>query len=105
VQNTHLLPSEVSIYTASELRSQWLAWLGEAPHHDSGPDEVLRVDAAAVGEIDAAGLQLLLSLSKALAQRQRSLLLVNPSQPLVKACAALGVAKLLVDTDMLGATP
>jgi anti-anti-sigma regulatory factor len=85
------LPAELTIYTISALHPLCLAWLD-----DAGPPQApLRLDAAAVAEVDAAGLQLLQSLANALALRQRRLELVNPSPPMSSACAALGVAALL----------
>lgn len=102
MQNTYTLPSELSIYTVGELRTKWLEWLNPAPAADGSQnllDEAFRVDAASVGEVDGAGVQLLLSLAKALSRRDRNLSLVNPSQPLVDACAALGASALLSDAD------
>jgi ABC-type transporter Mla MlaB component len=105
MHNSFSLPSELSVYTVGELRPQWLGWLSDASSADgdqSAHDDICRVDAAAVGEVDAAGVQLLLSLSNALHQRQRALLLVSPSQALTNACAALGVSHLLANTEPSG---
>ena len=89
--NTALaLPAEMSIYNVAELRGQWLDWLDAAPAEGPG-----RVDASAVAEIDAAGLQLLLSLAGALERRRRSLQLLQPSAALQSACKALGLQALL----------
>jgi anti-anti-sigma regulatory factor len=84
------LPAEISIYCVSELRSQWLVWLDEANHE--GPCEV---DASQVAEVDAAGIQLLLSLAAALLRRDASLQLLQPSAALRAACEALGLQSLL----------
>lgn len=105
MQNAFSLPPELSIYTVGALRAQWLARLGDAPVVDgaqAAPDDVCRLDGAAVGEVDAAGLQLLLSLSNAVARQQRTLVLVAASRPLADACAALGLAHLLADTHLGG---
>jgi ABC-type transporter Mla MlaB component len=102
MQSTFSLPSELSVYTVGELGPKWLEWLSHVSVVDGAQaqlDDGFRVDAAAVGEVDAAGVQLLLSLSNALARSQRSLQLLNPSQPLADACAALGVSHLLVDAQ------
>lgn len=102
MQNTYSLPSELSIYTVGELRTTWLEWLNPAPVADGNQnplDDAFSVDAASVGEVDGAGVQLLLSLAKALSKRERNLSLVNPSQPLVNACAALGASDLLAGAD------
>ena len=85
-----VLPAELSIYTAGELSSHWLAWLDAQAGEGPG-----QVDASAVAEIDAAGLQLLLSLSAALQRRGRSLQLLQPSAALQSACQALGLQSLL----------
>jgi anti-anti-sigma regulatory factor len=83
------LPAELTIYAASELRTQWLAALDAAP-----PDADCEVDASAVADVDAAGLQLLLALSRQLAARDRTLRLASPSERLREACAALGLRSL-----------
>jgi anti-anti-sigma factor len=83
----HRLPAELSIYTVAELHPQWLKWLASATHN-----EHCTVDASAVEQADAAGVQLLLSLATALHQQGRPLRLVAPSAPLRDACAALGLA-------------
>ena len=103
---TFSLPSELTIYTLAELHPQWLAWLSQTDRPGAAepiPDEFFRVSAEAVGEVDAAGVQLLLSLSNALTLQQRTLQIVNPSQPLASACAALGVSALLANADLTGA--
>ena len=41
------LPAELTIYAASELRTQWLAALDASP-----PDADLEVDASGVAEVD-----------------------------------------------------
>lgn len=80
------LPAELTIYTVGELHPQWISWLqqGAAP----APAEVR---AAAVEQVDGAGLQLLLSLSRAFAERERSLHILAPSEALRAGCAALGL--------------
>ena len=83
------LPPELTIYTAAETRSAWLAALAEAG------DGALSVPAGAVTEIDAAGVQLLASLARTLAAQQRPLQLVAPSAALRDACARLGLSSLL----------
>jgi ABC-type transporter Mla MlaB component len=95
-----VLPSEITIYTVADLRTQCLAWLaqGGAGSRDvaTGPGS-WRVDAAAVQEVDAAGLQLLQSLahSVALGHRHLRLHVQNPSLALAGACTALGFTALL----------
>lgn len=83
------LPAELTIYTVAALKPQWLE------HLDGDARSALRVDAAAVVDLDAAGVQLLLALANALQNRQRRLQLVDPSEALHSACAALGAARLL----------
>lgn len=92
------LPSELTIYTVGELRPQWLAWLADtsaAQGTGNASDDAFPVDAAAVAEVDAAGLQLLISLQNALSARQQALRLVSPSRALAAACTALGLAALV----------
>lgn len=91
------LPRELTIYTVGESRTAWLAWMGEAlASPEAGP--VLAADAAAVDQVDAAGVQLLLSLANALAAHGRSLRLTQPSEPVVQACRLLGTTALLEET-------
>lgn len=86
------LPEELTIYVAGELRPRWLQWI------DEDGDDACRVDAAAVAQVDAAGLQLLVALDRALVRRDRRLLLSEPSQALREACSALGLGDWLDET-------
>jgi len=97
--STHTLPSlslpaELTIYTASETRASWLAWLAAEQTAGAG-DGCCTVHAGAVDQVDAAGVQLLVALSHTLARQQRSLRLLDPSTPLRGACEALGASALL----------
>jgi len=88
------LPAELTIYTVGELHPQWLAWLGQAAA--AVPNESrAEIQAAAVEQVDAAGLQLLLSLQLALAERGRSLQIQAPSAVLRGGCEALGLSEWL----------
>jgi len=82
------LPPELTIYTVRELHPQWLAWLAQV---SAGADEMAPVHGAEVGEIDAAGMQMLLSLQRALAERGRRLQLQSPSRALQAGCHAAGL--------------
>lgn len=86
------LPSELTIYTVGELHPQWLAWLA------ADDDEQMHADASAVGEVDAAGIQLVLALRRSLHQAQRALAIDNPSDSFSAACRRLGVGELLEGT-------
>ena len=90
------LPAELTIYTASQSHAAMLDWLDDEPA-DRPTDARCPMDGAAVEQIDAAGVQLLLSLAKALGNRQRLLRLVDASGPLQAACESLGVADLLAE--------
>jgi anti-anti-sigma regulatory factor len=90
---TCALPAELTIYVAAELRLQWLPWLAS-----DSTDETLVVEADAVAEVDAAGLQLLASLAVALQARGRELCLRDASAALRKGCENLGMADLLSPT-------
>lgn len=83
------LPAEVDIYHAAELRSLWLTLLEQPTAADC------RLDGTAVDQIDGAGVQLLVALSRGLENQQRRLQITQPSAPLRAACEALGVSHLL----------
>lgn len=87
---THILslPQELSIYTAGEIRADWLTWLGDLP------DDV-EIDGSAVEQVDGAGIQLLLALRHALKQRGRPWQLRAASATLTAACSALGTLAVL----------
>jgi ABC-type transporter Mla MlaB component len=70
----------------AELHPPWLQWLTE--RHDGLP---CTVDASAVEQADAAGVQLLLSLHTALHRQGRALQLDDPSPALLAACESLGL--------------
>ena len=89
--STRTLPAEVTIYTVGELKGQCLAWLGESPADGDAGGEHWPLDARAVDQIDAAGVQLLVSLSHTLARQEQTLHLLQPAAVLVEACAALGL--------------
>lgn len=67
------------------------------------PDEVdettCLADGAAVDQVDAAGLQLLVALSNLLEREQRTLRVVRASRPLGEACEALGLGALLAPPE------
>ena len=94
---TRCLPSELTIYTVGETHPVCLGWL------DAGSDDPLQVDASAVDEIDAAGVQLLLALSHGLGRQERRLQLLNASPTLAAACEALGAQALTADAEPTGA--
>jgi anti-anti-sigma regulatory factor len=97
------LPAEVTIYTVGELKEQCLAWLGEAPAEiDAGADR-WTLDAGAVDQIDAAGVQLLVSLSQTLGRQGQPLHLLQPATALVEACTALGLGDWLATCTPEGA--
>jgi phospholipid transport system transporter-binding protein len=98
------LPAELTIYTAAETRSTWLAWLAGLDGLLGLDEPVCAVDASACDEVDAAGLQLLMALAHSLARRQRRLQLLQPPEGLRTACTELGLAGLLLDTVATEAT-
>jgi len=89
------LPAELTIYCVDEWAPRLRSHLAEMT--DEGSFETLRIEAAAVEDIDAAGVPLLLALANALARGRRVLQLVAPSAPLARACAALGASALLTE--------
>ena len=93
------LPAELTIYTAAETRTAWLAWLAEdAAPAGTGALPCL-VDASGCDEIDAAGAQLLVALAHSLAQQGRPLQLQHASTPVRSACNDLGLATWLLADD------
>jgi len=102
----HMLPGDVTIYGVAALRSQFSAWLDKLPKGRRAAalkNTALAVDASAVSEVDAAGVQMLVALSKSLAARGRPLRLVNPSDLMTGALETLGVTALLMANDSSGA--
>jgi hypothetical protein len=92
------LPAELTIFTAAQTRTEWLAWLDPLNGDDGAGNEVSgpwRVLADGVDQVDAAGVQLLISLAHALQARDRPLQLSDASARLRQACEALGVAEWL----------
>jgi anti-anti-sigma regulatory factor len=103
MMTTHALPAEVTIYTVGELKGQCLAWLGESPAEGDAGGDHWPLDASAVDQIDAAGVQLLVSLSHSLLQQGQPLFLQQPSAVLVDACASLGLSDWLAACTPEGA--
>lgn len=82
------LPPDLCIVDVGALVPHWLSWLdGLAP----GAPREATVDAAAVQEVDSAGLQLLVSLGHALEARGWALRLVDVPAVLTLACQQLGL--------------
>lgn len=99
------LPPELTIYTVGELRSGWLAWLTDtAAGAPAETDDGWALEASSVDQVDAAGVQLLLSLARSLDAQSQALRLHRPSTPLVEACAALGLADWLSTRTAPGAS-
>jgi ABC-type transporter Mla MlaB component len=96
------LPSELTIYSLGTLKALWLDALpkpSKSKRPASKDASPWAVDSSTVNEVDAAGVQLLLALERALTARRRTLQLVNPSTPLVNACRSLGVSSLLTGSE------
>jgi ABC-type transporter Mla MlaB component len=90
-----VLPAEITIYVMTDLRAAWVAWLDGLS--DAGTD--LCADGSAVAELDAAGLQGLLALSRSVAARGRRLHLQPASDTLAQGCRRLGLAHLLAPLE------
>jgi anti-anti-sigma regulatory factor len=82
------LPAELTIFTAAETRDLLLAQLAQA----EAEDLPLQVDAAEVLDVDGAGVQLLVALSRLCERDQRRWCLLSPTDALVRACTVLGLA-------------
>lgn len=88
VNHELVLPRELCVPEVAALRAACLECIGrDGPH--------AAIDASSVEEVDASGVQLLLSLSRELSARGRALQLVAPSKPLLNALETLGVRALL----------
>lgn len=84
------LPAELSIYSAADTHAHMLRWL------DADRDtRVWSVHAGDVAQADAAGVQLLLSLSHSLHARGQQLHLEAASSALQQACRRLGLSQQL----------
>ena len=92
------LPAELTIYTIGGLHAQWLEHL--TPPDGEPEDAPCEVQASEVAEVDAAGVQLLLSLHNTLVRRRRSLYLSQPTPALTRACTALGATVLLASCEL-----
>lgn len=100
----HTLPAELTVYTVADALPRFKAWLDE-DIADQGDGPCLRVDAQAVAEVDAAGVQLLLSLANSLTARSCRLIVNQPSAALRAACEALGTSSLLDAPHPMEALP
>jgi len=90
MSHTRELPSELTIYTAAEVHAQLMTWLTSDAEPGNWP-----VLAHGVSQVDAAGLQLIVSLNRSLQARGQQLLLVAPHEALLHAGRSLGMAALL----------
>jgi len=89
------LPADLTIYAVRDAAEQSLGWLSQLDA--KGGDAPLQIAADGVEEVDAAGVQLLIALSRSLAARGRRLQLLQPSPVLQRAVGCLGAAALLGD--------
>lgn len=85
-----ILPAELTIYTVGELHPKWTLWAQVAVAQTSG--KAAEIHAQMVAEVDAAGLQLLLSLQRALSMAGRGFEIFDASSALSKACSGLGLS-------------
>jgi anti-anti-sigma regulatory factor len=98
MQQLPSLPAELTIYTLAALREEWLSWVRKTTKSRKAtnrPSKSWPLDASRVDEVDAAGVQLLLALSRSLAAKNHLLQLVNASGPMRSACTGLGVHMLV----------
>lgn len=103
MSDAHRLPAELTIYAARDGAEQGLLWLNAL---DRTPgDAPLELAADAVVEVDAAGVQLLIALSRSLEARGRRLRLRDPSPVLKRALTTLGATALLTDALSTGRAP
>ena len=84
------LPTELTIYSATDTRAALLAWVEKERVQATA---ALQVCACEVAQIDAAGLQLLVGLDK----MDLIWTLTNPSSVFTEACQTLGLQKWLTN--------
>ncbi len=99
------LPPEFTIYSLANLHKSWMASLPKAARGRRASAKATgscQIDGSAVTDVDAAAVQMLVSLSHALTVRHRTLSVTNPSRPLVKACDTLGVLFLVGAVEKSG---
>ncbi|MEO7335458.1 MAG: STAS domain-containing protein [Caldimonas sp.] len=89
------LPADLSIYSATETRAGWLAWLAAESSGFPADVSCVDLDGNRVDVVDGSGVQLLLALSRTLRERGLALRLTAPSGALRTACAALGSGSLV----------
>ena len=82
------LPSELNIYTASDTAQSMRQWLTDNRNQQITH---LTVDGHAVSEVDAAGLQLLVSLHNSCLSHAMHWQLSQSSNTLSAACARMGI--------------
>ncbi|TXC66711.1 STAS domain-containing protein [Piscinibacter aquaticus] len=88
------LPAALTIYTVGETQHALTAWLSTLP-----PEATLwRIDAAGIEEADAAGVELLLSISRSASLAGARLRLEAPSPALRRASEQLGSAPIVLGT-------
>lgn len=85
------LPAELTIYSVMETRDALLTWAEKSRAEST---DALEVSAAAVQQVDGAGLQLLASLAATDANWR----LASPSDTLVEACTTMGLTHWLKGT-------
>lgn len=86
------LAGELAIFTAREVHAQLLALVDAA-----GEGGEIALDLSAVGEIDTAGLQLLLAAGRQAAAARCRLRLTSASPPVRELFELCGLAELLAD--------
>lgn len=88
------LPRELTIYTVGETRHALTTWLATLDPKAT----VWPLDAAGVDEADAAGVQLLLAMSRSASSTGARLRLQAPSETLCRASHQLGIAPIVLGT-------
>lgn len=102
MRQTLVLPAELTIYTASATRADWLAWL-DSPDLDR--KSMVHIDAASVEDVDGAGVQLLGALLRSLLEQALAWQVLAPSAALLEACRVLGCPEWLTDNSLEVTSP
>lgn len=91
--NTFQLEGELCVFHAAELKSQLLNILR--------PNDETTLDLRGVGEVDTAGLQLLLLVKREAARQGSTVKFVNHSEPVIRAITLTNLASDFADAILL----
>jgi ABC-type transporter Mla MlaB component len=86
---TFELPHELLVYTVKDTASALANWFKEQRKASDDDFDILTISGKKVGEVDAAGLQLLAAFDRECNESSQLWTLIDPSEKLTQACADL----------------